>query len=148
MSAHVTDRSNLIETITITSNPERKVEVFFAPEEEDIGVRGNISVSGDDVFDRTVEDAVIERLEYGDIWAWFRAHVVVTTSVEGVPFTGHAYLGGCSYDDRDDFMESAADYLRDLRDEALADLRTELNRVIKRSEHASTLLNELEGETK
>lgn len=141
----ITDRSNLIETITLTSNPERKVEVFFASEEENIGVRGNISQSGDAAFDKAVEDAIIDRLERGDLWAWFCAHVAVTTSVEGVPFTGHAYLGACSYDDRDDFMEAAADNLTDLRDEALADLRNTLKRAVKTGARASTLLKELEG---
>lgn len=141
----ITDRSNLIETITLTSNPERKVEVFFAPEEEDIGVRGNISASGDDALDKAVEDAIIDRLERGDLWAWFNAHVTVTVSVDGVPFMGHANLGGCSYADRDDFMESAADYLTDLRDEALADLTANVKRVIKSGLVASTLLKELEG---
>lgn len=136
----ITHRSNLIETITLTSNPERKVEVFFRPEEEDLPVRGN------DALDKAAEDSILERLERGDIWAWFCGHVAVTTSVDGVPFVGHAYIGACSYDDRDDFMRANGDgYLRDLRDEALADLTANVKRVIKSGEAASTLLKELEG---
>lgn len=143
---HITDRSNLIETITLTSNPERKVEVFFDAEPEDLPVRGNAMASGDAVFDKAVEDEILDRLERGDIWAWFTGHVVVTTSVDGVAFTGHDYIGGCSYADRDDFLRDNRDgYLRDLRDRALADLTANVKRVIKSGLAASTLLKELEG---
>ena len=46
------------------------VSYSIEAEFDHIPVRGNIMCSGDDDFDRSIEDAVIDRLDGGDVWAW------------------------------------------------------------------------------
>lgn len=89
---------------------------------EDMPVRGNAIASGDDDFDKKVEDELIERLDNGDLWAWCCVEVVA----EYGGFTGSAYLGGCSYKDEQDF--AAGGYNEDMKDEAREALEDELRK--------------------
>jgi hypothetical protein len=75
--------------------PLTEAEVTFTVEleEEDIDVRGNFMASGDDEADRADEDAIIERLNRGDMSAW--CCLKVTASWNG--FTAVSYLGACSF---------------------------------------------------
>lgn len=93
------------------------VTIALSAEQDDTPVRGNAMVSGDDTFDREVEDGILRRLERGDIWAW--ATVAVTVSWES--FSATTYLGCCCYDGEDDFREPV-EYFDAMVDEALTDL--------------------------
>ena len=75
------------------------ISYVITPEPEDMPVRGNAVASGDDAYDRRVEDGIIARLESGDDWAW--CCVRVDAHLGGL--TGTAYLGGCSYADEAGF---------------------------------------------
>ena len=78
--------------------------------QSDIPIRGNVMASGDSNYDRRVEDELIERLDGGDIYAWFDAKVTVEIEVNGVTFEGFDTLGGCSYKSLDQFMEPDSYY--------------------------------------
>lgn len=71
----------------------------FEALEEDVEVYGNAIASGDDEVDREVERLIFERLDRGDIYAWFCAKVTATWR----GFEGTAYLGACSYENAEDF---------------------------------------------
>ena len=93
---------------------------------EDMEVRGNAICSGDDDFDREVEDGIISRLEEGDLWAW--CTVKVTARYRGVRgLKGVAWLGGCSYLDSLDFRKGG--YFEDMRAEAIANLRGQMEEI-------------------
>jgi hypothetical protein len=83
------------------------VDIICHP--EDLPVRGNAIASGDDAYDKQVEDEILERLSRGDAWAWCTVEVKVT--IDGVSTS--EYLGGCSYDNEYAF-ESAGDYYPDM----------------------------------
>lgn len=85
-------------------------------EPEDVPVRGNAMASGDDDLDREVEDEILAKLDRGNLWAW--CAVKVTASFDG--FTGHDYLGGCSYNNVKDFIDGGC--YADMRDQAKSDL--------------------------
>lgn len=101
-------------------NPD---EVIFtlAAEQDDIPIRGNAIVSGDDDFDERVARDIEAQLEEGNVWAW--ASVKVTASWAG--FTGTDYLGGCSYKDEADFRQPGG-YFEDMLTEAVKALVSEI----------------------
>lgn len=103
-------------------------QITFEAFPEYTQVRGNLIFSGDDAQDRADEDRVIERLNQGDIAAWFVAEV--TASLDG--FTGIAYLGTCSYDSLDQFTSEKDDYYRDMVDEALEALAKDIDASARR----------------
>ena len=103
---------------------ETDVVFKLRAEFDDLPVRGNAMASGDDAFDREVEDGVLARLDAGDVWAW--ASVEVTAEWEGV--TGRDYLGACSYASEDDFCASGG-YFEDMKAGALADLNAQVERM-------------------
>jgi hypothetical protein len=96
-----------------------EVVISFTVEQDDIPVRGNAMVSGDDEEDKKVEDEILERLDRGDVWAWAFVEVIVRDPVTGLK--GHAGLGACSYgpNGEEDFKKDGYDQLVD---EALEDL--------------------------
>jgi len=79
---------------------EREYDITLEAIPETVRVRGNAMASGDDEFDRQIEDEIISRLESGDIWAWFTAKVTVRDSYER---EASDYLGCCCYEDARDF---------------------------------------------
>ena len=85
---------------------------------DDIPVRGNACVSGDDEFDHQVEDEILQRLERDDVWAW--ACVSVTVCWESQEAT--EYLGCCCYQDEEQFQRSG--YMADMIDTALDSINT------------------------
>lgn len=97
-------------------------EVNFKVEalEEDIQVRVNTIASGDEEEDKKVEDRIIRRLNNGNQWAWCTAKVTATYKGK----EGTAYLGCCSYKDKDDFMTDG--YYKDMKEEAYQELISEL----------------------
>lgn len=98
-------------------------EVTFSldAEQDHAPVRGNAMASGDDAVDKEVEDAIIARLDRGDIWAW--ADVTVTARYHH--WKGEAYLGGCCYDDAKDFIANSG-YYEQMQQDALDDLHATL----------------------
>ena len=93
--------------------------------EEAMPVRGNATASGDPEFDREVEDEIIAKLDGGNPWAWCCVKVEAIFSTEDAPYVGEAYLGGCSYEDEDDFTAHSG-YYEGLCEEALDDLNRKL----------------------
>ena len=90
-------------------------------EQDDTPVRGNAIDSGDADYDKTIEDAILARLNAGDIWAW--AQVRVTCKWHGI--TGEDYLGCCNYDDEHDFREPGG-YFDDMKFAAYQDMVSSL----------------------
>jgi hypothetical protein len=79
---------------------EREYDITLEAIPETVRVRGNAMASGDDEFDRQIEDEIVSRLESGDIWAWFTAKVTVRDSYGR---EASDYLGCCCYEDARDF---------------------------------------------
>jgi hypothetical protein len=97
--------------------------------QDDTPVRGNAMCSGDDDFDREVEDAIITRLNDGDVWAW--AAVRVTARYPGVPqVVGADHLGCCTYANEEDFK--GCDYYADMKDQAREDLYAQIEGILYR----------------
>lgn len=118
-----------------------KIEYTLTAEQDYIPVRGNAMASGDAAFDRACEDRIIEYLESGDIWAW--AAVTVTAKVigeNGEEFKGRAVLGGCSYENEEDFRAPGG-YFEDLKKEAADDLRGDLEHYVRSGNAAAKLLS-------
>jgi hypothetical protein len=115
-----------------------EVEYTIIATQDIISVRGNACASGDDAFDKEVEDSIIARLDDGDVWAWASVDVCAKLKdFEG--FEGHAYLGGCSYKDEADFSTDDG-YLPQMKEEALEDLKATLRHDAKVGLLASSLL--------
>jgi hypothetical protein len=119
-----------------------KIAYEFRAEEEDISVRGNAMASGDDAADKAVEDEILARLDRGDIFAWFCAHVIARVEIDGVTYEGHDYLGGCSYANEADFVREDG-YYPDMRREAYADLRRRLKEAVRAGERSGAVLKRL-----
>lgn len=71
--------------------------------------------SGDDDQDRETVKKILDDLEWNE-WAWCTAKV--TAKWRG--FTGSDYLGGCSYQSKEDFC--ADGYFADMQAQAFGDL--------------------------
>jgi hypothetical protein len=97
------------------------VEFTIEAEPEDIPVRGNAMMSGDDDFDRKVEDEIIADLEDGNEWAWCSVKV----AAKWKRWEGRAYLGCCSYKNEKDFCQPGG-YFEQMKEEALEDLNRQI----------------------
>jgi hypothetical protein len=93
--------------------------------------------SGDDAYDAEVENAILKRLGDGDEWSWCTVCVVATIG----EYEGRAYLGGCSYEGEDDFKTGG--YWESMKDDALSELKAELEREAKHGEEAAEILKEI-----
>lgn len=94
-------------------------------------VRGNAMCSGDDDYDRKVEDRILANLDDGNVWTW--ASIRVSASIDGIECAD--YLGCCSYKDEEDFLKDV--YYLDMKCEALSNLRAKYEdsmRAIERAE--------------
>jgi hypothetical protein len=80
---------------------EVKIEVKVEPE-TDIGLEGNVMVSGDDAADKAAEQSLRERLDRGDELAW--CCVIVEASWQG--YKGFDSLGGVTLDNSEADLES------------------------------------------
>lgn len=92
--------------------------------EEDQRVRGNAMHSGDDAEDKAVEDAILARLNKGELWAWCTVRVMA--SYAGLEQA--SFLGGCSYEDEAEFRFQTDPYDMMVA-EALDALAKEVDRV-------------------
>ena len=109
--------------ITINEDKLRK-DVIYKMEvmPEEMSPVGNIMCSGDDAFDKKIEDEVIDRINQDDIWAWCTVKVIAC--VEGTSIAGVDYLGGCSYEDEEGFKEGG--YYEDMKEQAFENLLSEM----------------------
>jgi hypothetical protein len=73
--------------------------------QSDIPVRGNAIVSGDDEYDRDLENQIINDLEW-NVWAWCDITVSLELEIDGNTLQGGDSLGACNYKNEKDFMES------------------------------------------
>jgi hypothetical protein len=92
-------------------------QVFFEALPEDISVKGNALASDDEKLNKEAEDEIIQRLESGDIYAWFTAKVTVRDE-DGNEASD--YLGCCSYQNEKDFR--AGGYFPDMVNECVRQL--------------------------
>lgn len=102
-----------------------KVSYQIHIEVDDIEVRGNAVSSGDEAYDRRVEDEILQRLEDGDTWAW--AAITVTAHLEGLEVHGADHLGACSYASEEQFRECP--YFADMCEAALDDLEQRIEAI-------------------
>ena len=93
---------------------------------EDMPIRGNYIVSGDDTQDRADELECARRLEFNP-WAW--CCVRVECEYEGL--TADTYLGCCSYDGESDFVENSG-YYDDMVQECLDAINNHAARIADR----------------
>ena len=114
-------------------------EVIYRIEatEDDLPVRGAIA-SGDEAYDKQVEDEILERLDQGDVWAWARVRVVAKCG----GFEGDTYLGGCCYEGEEDFKKDGG-YFKQMCDDAKEELLKELGYAVESGETAAALLGTL-----
>lgn len=101
---------------------KNNAHISFDPQEEDVPVRGNALASGDDALDKECEDKIIERLNQGDLSAWFCAKV----TAECFGFKESTYLGACSYDSFEQFQSD--EYYKQMIDDVLSELANTLIR--------------------
>jgi hypothetical protein len=95
---------------------ESEIEYNIECLPEYVDVRGNAMCSGDDDYDRQVEDSIIEDFNNGNEWAW--CTVRVTASIPGLDYVeGDDYLGCCSYKNERDFVENSC-YYEDMKEAA------------------------------
>lgn len=128
-AAVAADCEELAARIIRDAHRDGTLEYDLTAEFDDLPVRGNAIGSGDDDYDRQVEDSILERLDGGDVWAW--ASVCVTCKVPGYDAVGTDYLGGCCYADADDFKQPGG-YYDDMRSEARHDLQSALAEELER----------------
>ena len=95
-------------------------EISVHVEPDALPVRGNAMASGDDDYDKPVEDKILADME-DNVWAW--ACVEVRASYGGL--TCSDYLGACSYKDEEDFVKNSG-YYEDMVKEACAQLAFEV----------------------
>lgn len=100
-------------------------------EQDDAPVRDNLCCSGDDAYDKEQEDAVLERLNRSDVWAWACVRLVAVARLdEHVSITVTSdWLGGCSYLDERDFIENSG-YYDDMKRELDAEISLQLNHLV------------------
>lgn len=95
--------------------------------EDDTPIRGNALASGNSDIDRECEEAIIRRLNNGDVWAWAFVRVTAQAIVNGVLYTGEDCLGGCSYKNEADFKQPG-DYYDDMKHVALENLKAAIQK--------------------
>lgn len=105
-----------------------EVEWSITATVDDSPVHGNAIASGDDAFDKYVEEDILARLDANDVWVW--ATVTVTGKYRGV--SASECLGQCSYDDEGDFK--ASDYYAAMRSDVLATLNLKISRLQRPAE--------------
>lgn len=89
--------------------------------EEDAPVKGNALCSGDEAIDKAEEQRILRALVEGCRWAW--CCVKVEACYAG--FEATEYLGCCSYESKDDFIENSG-YYEDMVETCLENLNEQL----------------------
>jgi hypothetical protein len=104
-------------TLEDTIRSEGHIEIIAHP--EDTHPRDHF----DDSLADSVDD-IIERSEH-NAWAW--CSVEVNVSYQGLESS--AYLGGCSYDNADDFKGVGDGYYTDMVEECVADIASQMRAI-------------------
>jgi hypothetical protein len=104
------------ECITITLPTYEDVEFTIECQSEYSPIKGNAIASGDDEYDRQVEEQIAKDFDNGNEWAW--CTVKTTASWRG--FKGVDYLGCCSYESKQAFMSDG--YYETAKSQAFDDL--------------------------
>ena len=103
------------------------VEIKLTIEQDDVSEM-NFD-SGEPEKDGELQHELYKRLSRGDTWAW--CTVTVTASwggwVGSTRWVGSTSLGGCSYEDEEDFRKGG--YYNDMVEEAVNDLNQKLAKV-------------------
>lgn len=94
---------------------------------EDMPLEGNVLASGDDAQDKEAEDIIRKDYESGNEWAW--CVVKVTGSWMGLTVT--EYLGGCSYESKEDFCTPGG-YYDDMRSQVLEEIQSKAELICSR----------------
>ena len=133
--------------MTYTDKRFPGVTFTIRAEQDDQQVRGNVCASGDDEHDRADEDAVLERLDNGDVWAWAAVTVRASLDItdpedEGavIEFEGTDSLGTCSYADEADFAQPGG-HFDDMKAQAVDDLRAAMRDAVERGAVARIALD-------
>lgn len=113
-------------TYTVTIEPE-----------ETSDVRGAFGYDTE-AENKAAEDAIIERLERGDLEAWCCVKVTATVG----DFEGVAYLGCCTLDDK--YTAEQCAEAHGMKEEALEDLIANLRADARVGRSAERILSELE----
>lgn len=127
---------------------DSKVTYEIEAEFDDIPVRGNAMASGDDAFDKEVEDKILRDIEDGDVWAW--AAVTVTATYDGIPgVAGSDHLGAVSEDNEERFKEPGGYYddMKNIaRDELYKLLRERYDNLVSTAKSGLAALDEIGGD--
>jgi len=105
-----------------------KPKITILVRQDDIPIRGNVLVSGDDEIDRLAEDDVVRQLSEGNVWAW----CCITVRATWGPLVGEDHLGACSYANLEDFQHGG--YYEDMVMEAIFNLRRAFSEVLSAGE--------------
>ncbi len=84
--------------------------------------------SDDPEKDEENKQELRERLDRGDIWAW----CTVTVEARWKDIAGGTNLGGCSYEDEEDFRKDQ--YFEQLQEDALENLNNAITRMVHQVE--------------
>jgi len=98
----------------------KEVEFIVEILPEEAPVRGNACCTGDDDFDRQVEDEILADLAGGNDWAW--CSVKVTARVDSIE--GTAYSRYCNYTNKTAFFDDP--HCAAMEEQALRELRDKL----------------------
>lgn len=104
--------------------PGVKVTVTCEPDITD--VRGNVSASGDDAYDKQIEDETIRRMRH-NVWAWCSVKVEMTY----LELSACDYLGGCSYEDEDEFKQG--DEYEDMVNVCLEEIQSRIDEIVQKN---------------
>jgi len=109
---------------------------------EDLPVRDNAIASGDDAFDKEVEDKILKELDSGNQWAWCQVRVTATMkdSFGHTVAIGVSYLGACSCKDENDFINNSGYHL-EMKSEAEDDLIQRCRHLVVMGKIAEYYLN-------
>jgi hypothetical protein len=93
----------------------------------------------DDDFEDPETLAWVKRqMALGNMWGWCCVEVIAELDDN---FSGHDYLGGCSYESEEDFKNNG--YYKSMQHEALADLERSLAAAAQHGQEAEARLKEL-----
>ncbi len=115
-------KTYFMQTVKFKLPKKSQVEFSLSCEPEEIQIEGN-ACSIDEETDKAIEKYIIDQLNDGNEWAW----CTVQVSARYKDMEGNAYLGCCSYRSEKDFMKDG--YYKDLKNEAFADLISQLQKL-------------------
>ena len=100
---------------------KKDIEFKIVIHPEDLQIRGNAIASGDENYDKKIEQFIIDDLESGNLWAWCCVEVIGHYKEV---LTASCFLGGCSYKNEDDFK--VCDYFECMKDEIVNQLNSQI----------------------